>query len=81
MPLPDVWGELLKNSVKAKFAFWGFSEVQLPLYGILRSSRARPELTFTGCLALCRCLARCIVHCGEGSQTSSTRTAYALGNE
>jgi hypothetical protein len=28
MPLPDVWGELLKNSVKAKFAFWPFSEVR-----------------------------------------------------
>jgi hypothetical protein len=22
----------------AKFAFWGFSEVELPLYGVLRSS-------------------------------------------
>jgi hypothetical protein len=41
MPLPDVWGELLKNSVKAKFAFWGFSEVGLPLYGVLRSRAVR----------------------------------------
>jgi hypothetical protein len=27
MPLPDVWGELLKNSFKAKFAEFSFYEV------------------------------------------------------
>jgi hypothetical protein len=32
---PSAW-----KGNSANFAFWGFSEVQLPLYGVLRSSCA-----------------------------------------
>src|ERR671912_1310040 len=33
-----------ENSVRAKFAFWGFSEVGFPLYGVLRSSQRETQL-------------------------------------
>src|SRR5215213_4269138 len=49
-----IWGVGLlisssENSVKAKFAFWGFSEVRI--HGVLRSSHASSSRKTTLCTA------------------------------